>query len=166
MGGIVGTAKYMAPEVYEGSYTSQCDIYSIGVILYCVLCGTFPLQSTSLTATSNTNNNTTCNTLTTRLSFPEDITVSKQARDLIYSMLDPNPDKRVSIDRALTHPWFQLQQQPIPPLKLASPEFKHINALKTYHRKLSLFAKFINYISYKVLSFDETHHSHLQRVFQ
>ena len=39
-----GTAYYMAPEVIQGSYTSKCDIWSIGIILYVLLSGEAPFS--------------------------------------------------------------------------------------------------------------------------
>ena len=39
---IVGTPKYMAPEAFDGKRTVQTDIWSVGVILYQMLCGTVP----------------------------------------------------------------------------------------------------------------------------
>jgi eukaryotic-like serine/threonine-protein kinase len=46
---IVGTPLYVAPEIFSGSRASvQSDVYSIGVLLYYLVTGAFPVTAASL----------------------------------------------------------------------------------------------------------------------
>ncbi len=42
MSDLIGTAYYVAPEVYSGAYDEKCDIWSIGIMYYILLTGFSP----------------------------------------------------------------------------------------------------------------------------
>lgn len=39
-----GTPEYCAPEVIRGLYSYQCDLWSLGVLLFVMLAGKFPFK--------------------------------------------------------------------------------------------------------------------------
>lgn len=47
MNSKIGTPYYIAPEVLEGSYDMSCDLWSLGVITYWLICGCPPFHDLS-----------------------------------------------------------------------------------------------------------------------
>lgn len=44
---IKGTLQYMAPEILEGengAFSSMCDVWSAGIVMYVLLFGSFPFE--------------------------------------------------------------------------------------------------------------------------
>ena len=77
-----GTPYYIAPEVLKGSYNEKCDIWSLGVILYIMLCGYPPFNGGDDTQIIEA-------VESGRYNFPEDEWehISDQAKDLISKCL-------------------------------------------------------------------------------
>ena len=61
---IVGTPYYVAPEVLTGNYDISCDMWSVGVLLYILLCGYPPF-------TGRTSKEIFKNIMEARYDFPE-----------------------------------------------------------------------------------------------
>ena len=94
-----GTPGYIAPEIIseQGYVPYPVDIWSAGVVLYSLLKGKMPFKAQNLK-----------DLYKKILSFDKQYIegVSKNANDLIYKLMEKNPNKRFNIDDALNHPWF------------------------------------------------------------
>jgi len=101
MNSFVGTPYYLAPEVIAGNYGLECDIWSLGVVMFVLLSGQQPFGGETLSE------------IMQRIShadydFDTDTwdPVSIEAKDLVTKMLVVRPAKRISLPSALGHAWF------------------------------------------------------------
>lgn len=104
--GTLGTPLFVAPEILKNrGYDSACDMWSLGVVLYLVLCGypPFPFDSPDVLINAIVKG---------EYSFPapEWDHVSKDAKDAVRQMLEVDPHKRIIPAKALDHPWFRAAQ--------------------------------------------------------
>lgn len=92
----------MAPEVlYDnqaigGGHSYEVDCWSIGVILYTMLCGRPPFESSDVKQTYQKIKYGTFN-------FPENVEVHPCARSFIRSCLITDPTKRMTLQEMLRH---------------------------------------------------------------
>ena len=98
---VLGTPYYVAPEVLQGNYTEKCDIWSVGVLTYIMLCGEPPFngKSTQLIFDS---------VLNKKLDFNNEKfgNVSNEAIDFIKKCLEKDISKRPTAHDLLTESWF------------------------------------------------------------
>ncbi|OIW04179.1 hypothetical protein TanjilG_00739 [Lupinus angustifolius] len=99
---LVGSAYYIAPEVLKRKYGPEVDIWSVGVILYILLCGVPPFWAESETGIFNA-------ILRGHIDFTSDPwpSISPQAKDLVRKMLNMDPKQRLTAYQVLNHPWIK-----------------------------------------------------------
>jgi calcium-dependent protein kinase len=97
----VGTAYYIAPEVLNGHYTRACDMWSVGVIAYILLCGSPPFNGDNDAQIFKS-------VKAGMVSFnaPGWDGVSHAAKDFISCLLQGNPSQRLTASEASVHPWM------------------------------------------------------------
>lgn len=128
----VGSAEFMAPEVVEAfigesetsSYDKRCDLWSLGVITYILLCGYPPFYGKCGRdcGWERGDNCNACQQLLFhsiqegRYDFPEAEWggISSEAKDLISSLLVKNASDRISATKVLKHPWLRCASDAAP----------------------------------------------------
>lgn len=95
-----GSPLYASPEMILGKpyFGSECDVWSLGVILYTMLTAAMPFDDRNIPLFMS---------YVEKGIYPEPSKVSKLGKDLISRMLDPHPTTRATIEEVLSHPWLQ-----------------------------------------------------------
>jgi len=125
----VGSLEYMAPEVVEAfmvddyddddeeiSYDKKCDMWSLGIIMYILLCGYAPFSG-NCGLDCGWDRGESCmecqemlfsNIKDGKVIFPEQHwdRVSLEAKDLILHLLVRDSNTRLDADQVLCHPWI------------------------------------------------------------
>jgi serine/threonine protein kinase len=111
----VGSPSYMAPEVFTGSYTDACDLWSLGVVIFVMLFGfnAFNPRAESECCVVHRKicarvlRGFDCNTRNGYGAFfPSSVPVSAEAKEVIAALLTSDPCKRPTVEELLTFPWF------------------------------------------------------------
>ena len=100
---MAGSFGYAAPEVMlKQGHGKAVDMWSLGVITYTLLCGYSPFRSENL-------NDLVEECRTGRIIFHERYwkDVSKDAKEFILTLLQPDPQKRATSAQALHHVWLK-----------------------------------------------------------
>ncbi|XP_039627231.1 MAP kinase-activated protein kinase 3 isoform X2 [Polypterus senegalus] len=111
------TPYYVAPEVLgPEKYDKSCDMWSLGVIMYILLCGFPPFYSNTGQAISPG--------MKKRIRLgqyefpnPEWAEVSEEAKQQIHHLLKTDPTERMTISQFMNHPWIN-RSMAVPPTPL------------------------------------------------
>ena len=97
----VGTPYYVAPQVLEKSYGRECDMWSVGVVCFAVLCGFPPFWG-------DTDKDIYARIRAGRFWFAGALwgTRSYHCKDFVSNLLTWDAAQRYTVDAALAHPWI------------------------------------------------------------
>ena len=98
----IGTSFYIAPEVLKNGYNEKCDLWSCGVILYILLCGSPPFYGKNEKEIFQ-------KILDGEVDFKHKIwnKISEDAKNLVTKLLQVDPNERISAAKALEDIWFK-----------------------------------------------------------
>eukprot|EP00750_Incisomonas_marina_P011775 INCI16417.1.p1 GENE.INCI16417.1~~INCI16417.1.p1 ORF type:complete len:677 (-),score=116.79 INCI16417.1:2382-4412(-) len=98
---VIGSASYMAPEVFQGRYSSKCDIWSVGVILYQMLSGKKPFANRMDTQLNDAS-----------FSEPAWKVVSPSCIAFVKRLLTRDERRRPTAAGAMCDPWLKSMAAP------------------------------------------------------
>jgi calcium-dependent protein kinase len=101
MSEFVGSSMYMAPSVLLGNYGAEADLWSLGVVLYVLLCGFPPYMGDSDREIFNNIKYGKLDLESKRWRY-----VSDQAKDLVAGLLEKSDSKRLTLAQVLSESAF------------------------------------------------------------
>ncbi|XP_074858496.1 serine/threonine-protein kinase PLK3 [Carettochelys insculpta] len=135
---ICGTPNYLAPEVlYRQGHGPESDVWSLGCVLYTLLCGNPPFETSDLKETYR---------CIKQVEYTLPAFLSAPAKQLITSILKRNPRDRLTLEEILDHEFFTKGYTPVklPPSSCVMvPELNPPNPAKSLLAKVTktLFGK-------------------------
>jgi len=101
---FLGTPQYWAPEVLNvqqggGSYDQNADFWSLGAVLFVMLCGRYPFDGKKMPLEEQ------IRTATFNMNTAVWQRISDEAKDLVRGLLRVDPATRLGIEQCRAHPW-------------------------------------------------------------
>jgi serine/threonine protein kinase len=104
-----GTLSFLAPEVFRGTSNAgpPLDVWSLGVILFAVLCGRLPFEPGTESKDQKRTREQMIRSRIMKCQFKIDDNIGPEAKDLVRRMLKLDPAERASIPELLGHCWLR-----------------------------------------------------------
>jgi calcium-dependent protein kinase len=124
-----GTPYYVAPQVLAGKYDQSADLWSLGVIMYVVLCGYPPFYG-------ETDADVLAKVRLGNFSFnaADWKSVSEDAKNLIRMLLKMNPRDRYTAEQALNHVWVRNKAPKAANVNLSSGLVDHLRSFRSQNK--------------------------------
>merc|ERR1719223_1732831 len=122
-----GTPYYVAPQVLAGKYDQMSDMWSIGVIMYVMLCGYPPFFG-------ETDADVLAKVRLGNFSFnaADWKNISEDAKGLIRLLLKMNPKDRHTAEQALNHIWIKDKApRAVPGVSLGADFVQHLRGFQS-----------------------------------
>lgn len=98
---LCGSPIYMAPEIMKNKqYNNKSDLWSVGIILYEMLTGQPPFKAPNILSLFK-------KIKSTKLQIPKHVSLSEEGKNLLFSLLQINPDIRIDWNDFFNHPWLK-----------------------------------------------------------
>lgn len=124
---LCGTAQYVAPEILDlkcDGYDQRADVWSLGIVTYVLLGGYAPFEGGPLEELASA-------IMLGEFEFHEDYwkNISPAAKDLITSMLQVRPERRITAGEALSCKWMEVEEESLTLQDLSSTQRKMRSSL-------------------------------------
>jgi len=137
---VAGSSTYVAPEVkailkqVNGKVTpyngKKADLFSVGVILFQLVKGTFPFLNAD--EEDFYYSNIISGDADTYFSWVDkDNILSAEFKDLVWSLFCPSGDDRLSIEEIRAHPWMNMNKNFIKPAEEMKTDEPNVSSKKT-----------------------------------
>eukprot|EP00928_Gymnodinium_smaydae_P088884 TRINITY_DN72922_c0_g1_i1.p1 TRINITY_DN72922_c0_g1~~TRINITY_DN72922_c0_g1_i1.p1 ORF type:complete len:621 (-),score=119.05 TRINITY_DN72922_c0_g1_i1:290-2152(-) len=114
---IVGTPGFAAPEVMDQRYGEPADLFSLGVMVYVMLCAAQPFQRLGPLYKKIVADIDSC---------PAWERSTEAARSFVRGLLEIEPENRLTVEGCLRHPWMEeserLGEKTVPLHRVASAD--------------------------------------------
>ncbi|XP_042909884.1 serine/threonine-protein kinase ULK3 isoform X2 [Parasteatoda tepidariorum] len=140
-----GSPLYMAPEILlKQVYDARVDLWSVGIILYECLFGQAPFSSKTFTELAEKIKSSN------PIEIPYGANVSPKCRELILSLLQRDPNQRISFEEFFNHPYVDLEHMPTPEtfnkgIDLVKEAVK-ADASKEYKESIKYYSQALEYL--------------------
>lgn len=159
MSSAVGTFAYAAPEVLDSknvkSYTHKCDLWSLGVLTYVMLCGKPPFWGSEAQHLRKAKKEQY-----PMKGAPWD-TINEDAKNFVQRLIKANPDDRMPMAEVVLHPWLKRAKSAAVPSKTESDSVLH--NLKQFCNKSTFTRMCITAVARQL---DHKHVADIHKVFR